>query len=110
MKNIKILIDKITFIFYNLVYQYIFLFFSYIQHRKEVFIISKFLNLFFCIILFLTIFICIFFIPTYSNSNNPLVIDFIDDGSLLWPAPGISKINSPFGKRIAPTSRGFYLS
>ena len=45
-----------------------------------------------------------FFIPTYSNTNQPKFVNFIDNGELLWPAPGISRINSYFGKRTAPTS------
>lgn len=67
------------------------------------FIINKIFNIFFLITLFLTIFICTFFIPAYSSSSAN-VIDFVDDGNLLWPAPGIYKINSYFGKRNAPTS------
>ena len=39
-----------------------------------------------------------------TNSKNIQIIDFIDDGNLLWPAPGIYKINSYFGKRNAPTN------
>ena len=67
-------------------------------------IINKLFNIILYSILFLTIFICVFFIPTYSTSTPTKIIDFIDDGNLLWPAPGISKINSYFGKRIAPTT------
>ena len=36
-------------------------------------------------------------------TNNSKIIDFEDDGSLLWPAPSVTKINSYFGKRKAPT-------
>lgn len=43
--------------------------------------------------LILTIFISIFFIPSYFSTSD-----------LLWPAPGITGINSYFGKRKAPTS------
>lgn len=52
----------------------------------------------------ITIFICTFFIPIYSNLNNSNIINFIDTGSLLWPAPGIFQINSYYGKRVAPTT------
>lgn len=67
--------------------------------------IFKIFYKFFSILLFLSIFICIFFLPAYPNSSNPpVILEFIDDGSLLWPAPGISKINSYFGKRASPTT------
>ena len=54
------------------------------------------------------IFISIFFIPIYytsdlSNSKFEF-IDFIEDGNIIWPAPGYYTINSYFGKRKAPTS------
>lgn len=68
-------------------------------YRKEVYLINKFLNIFFYFILFLTIFISVFFVPVNSSYNETIE----SDSSLLWPAPGISKINSYFGKRKAPT-------
>lgn len=68
------------------------------------FFIQKIFNTFYSILIILTIFICIFFIPTYSNNNNQIkFINYVDDGNLLWPAPNISKINSYFGRRKAPT-------
>jgi len=64
----------------------------------------KTLNQFFTTIIILTILICIFFIPTSSIDNeNITIIDFIEDGNLLWPAPGYYQINSHYGKRKAPT-------
>ena len=63
--------------------------------------IIKYLNHFFTIVIFITILVCIFFIPTINSDLK--IVDFIEDGKLLWPAPGYTRINSPFGKRIAPT-------
>ena len=82
--------------------QYLYLSFSFIE--KRLFVINKIFHTFFGILFFLTIFICIFFIPTNSITTSPTVIDFIHDSNLLWPTPGITKINSYFGKRIAPTN------
>lgn len=49
--------------------------------------------------------ICIFFIPNLIKVNlNIEIIDFEENGSILWPAPNYYKINSYFGKRSAPTS------
>ena len=84
--------------------------YSYRRFVKEAFNINKIFNIFFIIVLVLTIFICVFFIPTYSSTNNIRIVDFIDNGELLWPAPGITRINSYFGKRTKPTSRCFNLS
>ena len=64
--------------------------------------IIKYLNQFILILITVTILICIFFVP-FSNSQK-LIIDYIENGELLWPAPGYYRINSPFGKRIAPTA------
>lgn len=64
----------------------------------------KTLNQFILTLILLTILICIFFIPTNSISNeNITIIHFIEDGNLLWPAPGYYQINSHYGKRKAPT-------
>lgn len=71
--------------------------------KKGLIFINKILNHFLLIIIFLTIFISIFFIPTINNQNIT-IIDFIDTGDLLWPAPGYYTINSYFGKRSSPTS------
>ena len=51
----------------------------------------------------ITVCISIFFIPAYSNSEKKF-IEFVEDGNLLWPAPGYYRINSYFGRRYAPTS------
>ena len=64
----------------------------------------KTLNQFFITLIILTILLCILFIPTNSVDNeNITIIDFIEDGNLLWPAPGYHGINSYYGKRNAPT-------
>ena len=64
----------------------------------------KTLNQFFILLIILTILISIFFIPVNSvNNGNITIIDFIEDGNLIWPAPGYHRINSYFGKRNAPT-------
>lgn len=64
----------------------------------------KSLNQFFLIIIILTILLCIFFIPANSiNNENITIIDYIEDGNLLWPAPNYYRINSYYGKRKAPT-------
>ena len=59
----------------------------FLSNRNEAFIINKLLNLSFTIIIFLTILVCVFFIPTYNTNSNIKVIDYVDDGKLLWPAP-----------------------
>jgi len=56
---------------------------------------------FICILTIFTIFISIFFIPLNSDIK---VIDFVETGELLWPAPGFYGINSYYGRRHAPTS------
>lgn len=63
---------------------------------------NRIINQFILVLIFLTLFISIFFIPQ-TNSNKEF-INFIDTGGLIWPAPGYYRINSPFGKRHAPTS------
>ena len=51
-----------------------------------------------------TLSICIFFIPIQSiNNENITIIDYIENGNLLWPAPNYYGINSYYGKRKAPT-------
>lgn len=69
--------------------------------RKDWFIILKNLNCFILTLSIFTISICIFFIPLNSNIK---VMDYVETGELLWPAPGYYGINSYFGKRHAPTS------
>ena len=73
--------------------------------RKGLKIINKIINQFLIILIILTIFISIFFIPqTESTINNEKqIINYIETGELLWPAPGYYRINSYFGKRNAPT-------
>lgn len=56
---------------------------------------------------FISLIILIFIISIFSVQSNcnpeTKIIDFIDDGNLLWPAPNYYGINSYFGKRNAPT-------
>lgn len=66
--------------------------------------INKIFNLFIYLLIFFTLFICIFFFSEYSNNTQIHIIDYIENGNILWPAPGIYKINSYYGKRSAPTS------
>ena len=68
------------------------------------FIIIKIFNTFFTVLLFFTIFICVFFIPTYSPTTHNPIINATNSQNLLWPTPNIYKINSYFGKRVAPTT------
>lgn len=63
---------------------------------------NKIINQFIFILIILTLFISIFFIPQ-ENSNKEF-INFIETGELLWPSPGYFRINSPYGKRIRPTT------
>ena len=70
---------------------------------KGLIFITKLLNKIFLFILFFTIFISIFFIPTNTNSNIT-IIDYEENGNLLWPVPGHYGINSYYGKRVAPTT------
>ena len=58
----------------------------------------------------LSIFISIFFVPYLTNSSivlripNNLAQNPSNSKTFLWPIPGYSKITSPFGYRIAPTT------
>ena len=70
---------------------------QYISTLEKRSIINKFFNIFFLILFILSLFISIFFVPTYSSNIS-------QSESPIWPAPGISRINSFFGKRIAPTT------
>lgn len=76
-------------------------------HKSEVFM-SRIFNQLLSIAIFFTIFICLIFIPTFntatSTSPNTHIVDFTEDGKLLWPSPGYTKINSYFGKRTAPAN------
>lgn len=38
-----------------------------------------------------------------TNNQDIIIIDYIENGDLLWPSPGYYTINSYFGKRKAPT-------
>lgn len=65
----------------------------------------KSFKLFYRILTIITILVCIFFIPNLSKYNsNVKIIDYEENGRILWPAPNYYKINSYFGKRTAPTS------
>ena len=60
------------------------------------------------IVLF-SIIICFLFIPTMSNGSNiqPIKkgeIIYLGNSSYAWPIPGYTRISSPFGKRVAPTT------
>ena len=39
-----------------------------------------------------------------SVDSDITIIDYIENGELLWPAPGYYAINSYYGKRVAPTT------
>jgi hypothetical protein len=54
-----------------------------------------------------------------TNDSTTFIESFIFDfnikkyslsSSFCWPVPGYTKITSPFGSRIAPTFRCFYIS
>lgn len=66
--------------------------------------INKIINQFSIILLIFTLLICVFFIPITSIDGNITIIDYIETGELLWPAPGYYRINSYYGKRVAPTT------
>ena len=77
------------------------LIYFYILERM-IFISNFFIsNSFISILIIFTIIICIFFIPTIETLTNRdiKIIDFTEDGNLLWPSPGYTHINSNFGKK-----------
>ncbi len=55
-------------------------------------------------IIIITLLISIFFIPIIDKHSSITIIDYVENGSLLWPSPGYYHINSHFGKRVAPTA------
>ena len=73
---------------------------------------GSFFNLiknFIIILIVFILFICIFFVPFISNANlnkdSSISQDItLNPGGFIWPAPGYTKINCPFGKRVAPTT------
>lgn len=59
--------------------------------------------------IFFMLFICIFFIPALSSTSysNELVdgeLIFLGNTNYAWPIPGYTRLSSPFGKRVAPTT------
>ena len=65
----------------------------------------KSFTIFYIILTILTILVCIFSIPNLAQYNpNVEIVDFEENGSILWPAPNYYRINSYYGKRTAPTS------
>ena len=72
---------------------------------KGLIFITKLISKTFLFIILFTILICIFFIPTSINVNSNLqIVDYVEDGNLIWPIPGHYRINSYYGKRVAPTT------
>lgn len=69
--------------------------------------LSKSLNLIITLIIFLVIFISCFFTPVISNGtiSSYKVSDMqISYHGFMWPTPGYTRINSPYGKRVSPTA------
>ena len=71
--------------------------------KEGLIFINNILNQFLFILLIVTFFICIFFIPISSENSNITIINYIENGELLWPSYGYYHINSYYGKRVAPT-------
>lgn len=61
-------------------------------------------------IIVLILFITIFFTPELSNGMiGDIYIEEIQDyvlssAGFIWPTPGYTRINSPYGKRVSPTA------
>ncbi|MBR3002267.1 MAG: M23 family metallopeptidase [Clostridia bacterium] len=57
----------------------------------------------------ITLFIVIFFTPTIlgnqitPKTEQPQIIQ-TNPGGFVWPLPGYTRISSPFGKRVSPTT------
>ena len=62
------------------------------------------------VLIILALFISCFFIPVLSNEQiayydiNIIENITISNAGFVWPTPGYTKINSPFGKRVSPTA------
>lgn len=75
----------------------------------------KSLYILYIIIVFFSVLISFFIIPIfiedetigYSSYDSNYEVSLF---GFVWPTPGYTKINSPFGKRNSPTSRGIKLS
>ena len=62
------------------------------------------------LLIFLVIFISCFFMPfiseeTLINFDKKIINDIeISSSGFVWPTPGYTRINSPYGRRVSPTA------